>query len=80
MTKLKLSSEFKKIIKLTEDWGYDDPWLLAKDHINDGLMPSICMNDGCNYSTEMEPDQDRGLCECCNTNSVTSAAILLGVI
>ena len=69
-----------KLNTLVEDWGYGSALDLVEDYIHDGLMPSICMNDGCNYSTEMEPDQDRGLCECCGTNSVTSAGILLGVI
>jgi len=79
-SELKLSLEFEKIIKLTEAWGYDDPWLLAKDHMNDSIMPAICMNKGCDYSTEMEPDQDEGWCEFCSTNSLSSAAILLGII
>lgn len=69
-----------KLSTLTEDWGYESTFSLVEDYMDEGLMPAICMNEGCDYSTEMEPDQDRGLCECCGTNSVTSAAILLGVI
>ena len=69
-----------KLSTLTEDWGYESTLDLMTDYMHEGIMPAICMNKGCNYSTEMEPDQDRGLCECCGTNSVTSAAILLGVI
>jgi hypothetical protein len=38
------------------------------------------MNAGCDYTAEMEPDQDRGWCEVCNTNSMKSALVLAGII
>jgi hypothetical protein len=38
------------------------------------------MNEGCDYTTDMEPDQDRGWCDECGTNSMTSAMVLAGVI
>jgi len=44
------------------------------------VSPAICMNDGCDYTAEMEPDQDRGWCEACGTNTVASALILAGLI
>ena len=69
-----------KLQTLARDWGYSDPTTLVEDYVYDGLMPAICMNADCDYSTEMEPDQDHGWCECCCTNTVTSAAILMGVI
>ena len=69
-----------KLNVLTVLWGYESALDLMTDYMHEGIYPAICMNKGCNYSTEMEPDQDRGWCECCNTDSVTSAAILLGVI
>jgi len=43
-------------------------------------VPAICTNEGCDYSTDMEPDQDRGWCDECETNSVVSALILAGII
>ncbi len=43
-------------------------------------VPSICMNEGCDYVIDMEPDQDRGWCDVCKTNSVKSAYILAGII
>ena len=43
-------------------------------------VPAICMNDDCEYSEDMEPDQDRGWCEECQTNSLKSAYILAGII
>lgn len=69
-----------KLNQLTIDWGFDSPEDMVEHHVLDGLMPSICMNRDCDYSTEYEPDQDRGWCENCCTNTVKSAAILMGVI
>ena len=69
-----------KLDQLTSDFGFDDPTSLVEAYIYDGLMPAICMTRGCDYSTEMEPDQDRGWCDCCGANTMKSAAILMGVI
>ena len=66
--------------QLADDWGYSTPEELAEDYVLDGVAPAICKNSGCGYSTEYEPDQDRGYCENCNTNTVTSVFVLLGVI
>lgn len=46
----------------------------------DSVASAICVNEGCDYSTEMEPDQDAGWCEECGTNSLQSALVLAGLI
>jgi hypothetical protein len=46
----------------------------------DSVSPAICINPGCDYTTEMEPDQTRGWCEECAQNTVQSALILAGLI
>lgn len=69
-----------KIETLTHDWGYVDPITLAEDYAFDGVAPAICQNPDCDYSTEMEPDQDRGWCECCATNTVASIYVMMGMI
>ena len=69
-----------KLDQLASDFGFDDPLDLIEAYVCDGLMPAICMTRGCDYSTEMEPDQDQGWCECCGANTMKSAAILMGVI
>lgn len=46
----------------------------------DGTCYGICTNKGCNYTTEVEPDQEHGWCELCDTQTVKSALILAGVI
>ena len=43
-------------------------------------IPGICMNKGCDYTTICEPDARRNYCEECQTNSVASAAVLMGII
>lgn len=53
---------------------------IAEAGLFDGIMMGICMNPGCNYTTEVEPDAEEGWCEVCNTGSVCSAAILIDVI
>ncbi len=69
-----------KIDILARDWGYRTPEDMAEDYIFEGVNPAICMNDGCHYSTEMEPDQDGGWCESCSTNTLKSVSVLLGII
>lgn len=46
----------------------------------DSVAAAICMEVGCDYVCEMEPDQDAGYCEACQKNSVVSCLILAGVI
>jgi hypothetical protein len=38
------------------------------------------MNEGCDFVTDVEPDQDAGWCELCNTNTVKSGLMLAGLI
>ena len=54
--------------ELLETWG------------NDSCVPGICMNPGCDYTTEYEPDGREGWCGVCGTQSVTSLLVLRGVI
>lgn len=44
------------------------------------VVPGICMNPGCDYVASYEPDQDKGYCEVCHTQSVMSGLLLMGVI
>lgn len=46
----------------------------------DGVSPGICMNEKCNYTTTVEPDQAKGYCEICGTQTVQSALIIAGII
>lgn len=46
----------------------------------DSISPGICVNEGCDYTTETEPDSDSGWCENCSTNTVMSCLRLAGII
>jgi hypothetical protein len=69
-----------KLNKLANDWGYNFPEDMMEDYVCDSLHPAICTNKECDYSTEMEPDQDQGWCENCETNTVVSAGMLMGIV
>jgi hypothetical protein len=69
-----------KLDKLLEIEGYESLDRLLDDVVGDSVSPAICMNAGCNYVCEMEPDQTRGWCDECRTNSMKSALVLAGVI
>ena len=69
-----------KLSKLIEIEGYDSIEQLAQTILSDSVSPAICMNEDCDFTCEMEPDQDAGYCEECRTNSMQSALILAGLI
>ena len=69
-----------KLDQLVDSEGFDSLDDLIAATISDSVSPAICLNDGCDYTTEMEPDQQEGWCEACGTNTVASALILAGVI
>jgi hypothetical protein len=73
-----LTNNEKKLYELAVDWGYAHTEELFEYAAYDSVCPAICMN--CDYTTEMEPDQGRGYCEICGTNTVKSALVLAGVI
>jgi len=69
-----------KLKKLCEIEGYDDPLKLFEASIADSVCPAICVAEGCDYTCDMEPDQDRGYCEACGQNTMQSALVLAGLI
>jgi hypothetical protein len=69
-----------KLAKLMQIEGYENIDDLARIVLFDALSPAICMNNSCNFTCEMEPDQRAGWCEECRTNSMCAALILVGMI
>ena len=69
----------EKLEELADAWGLTVDELL-NEYATDCVVPGICMNEECDYTTQYEPDQDSGWCEMCNTGTVASALILAGVI
>lgn len=70
----------QKLQQLAEIEGFDDPMELLQEAITDSVVPGICMEPGCDYTTGVEPDQGRGWCELCEKNSVKSCLVLAEII
>ena len=69
-----------KLAKLIEIEGYDSIEDLIATVFSDSVSPAICMNEGSDFTCEMEPDQDAGYCEECHTNTMKAAPVLAGLI
>lgn len=54
-----------KLQKLAEIEGFDSTFELLEASIADSVCPGICINPGCEYTTEVEPDCTSGYCEEC---------------
>jgi hypothetical protein len=69
-----------KLAKLVEIEGFDSTEELIAAVLLDSVSPAICMNEGCDFTCEMEPDQDAGYCEECHTNTMKAAPVLAAII
>jgi hypothetical protein len=69
-----------KLAKLVEIEGCDSIEELMEAVFSDAVSPAIFMNEGCDFTCEMEPDQDAGYCEECHTNTMKAAPVLAGLI
>jgi hypothetical protein len=68
-----------KLGEIAAIYGVSTAELLEQYHL-DEVVPGICMNAGCDFTTLYEPDQKEGWCEECQTRTVTSALILGGIL
>jgi hypothetical protein len=80
MSSIALSHKAQKLMRLCEIEGFTSLDGLLEVAATDSVCPAICMTEGCDYTTEMEPDQEEGYCEACGGNTVVSALILAGLI
>ena len=80
MSTIALSNKTAKLMKLCELEGFEKVEDILFKSITDSVCPAICMTEGCDYTTEMEKDQDAGYCEACGGNTVTSVLVLAGLI
>jgi hypothetical protein len=69
-----------KIQKLAELQGFKTIDAMFDAAVSDTVCPGICINPGCDYTTDVEPDQRKGYCEICGTQTVTSCLVLAGLI
>ena len=77
---LVLTEKAKKLIRLCQIEGYDNVHDLVQAVAADSVCPAICMTEGCEYTADMEPDQEEGYCESCGGNTMVSALILADFI
>ena len=80
MSTIVLSNTAAKLMRLCEIEGFRTIEEILFASSTDSVCPAICMTEGCDYTTEMEPDQDQGYCEVCGGNTVTSALVLADLI
>jgi hypothetical protein len=80
MSTIALSHKAAKLMTLCDREGFKSLNALLKASGSDSICPAICMTEGCDYTTEMESDQDAGYCEACGGNTVTSVLVLAGLI
>jgi hypothetical protein len=69
-----------KLMKLIEIEGHNTVEDMLEAVVFDSVSPAICTNEGCNFTCDMEPDQDAGYCEEYHTNPMQAALVLAGII
>ena len=69
-----------KLEKLAKIEGFAEVQNLLKATSYVSVSPGICTNQGCDYTTEVEPDQRHGHCEECRTGTVQGALVLAGLV
>jgi len=69
-----------KLETLAEIEGYEDVEDMLRDATFDSVAKGICMNEDCDYTTEVEPDCRDGWCENCDSNTVQSCLVIAGMI
>ena len=77
---MKLSLDQRRLLldKIVDSEGFASVDDLLEKAVLDAVSPAICTE--CHLVCEMEPDQTRGWCESCGTNTVVAAPILAGII
>ena len=73
-------SKADKLKEIAAQEGYEDIMDYLEDEGMDSIITGICMTADCDYTTGVEPDQDRGWCEECEKGTVQSALVLMGII
>ena len=72
--------EMNKSQKLAELEGFHSPLDMCEKLIGESVIPGICSNENCDYTTDVEPDQGGGFCEDCGTQTVVSIFVMEGII
>jgi hypothetical protein len=77
---LSKSQRKAKLQRLAELEGFKTVDEMFDAAVSDTVCPGICINPGCDYTADVEPDQRRGYCENCGTQTVKSCIVLTGII
>ena len=75
-----MTKEESKLIQLTSWEGFSNVDEMISATVMDSVCPGICINEDCNYTSEVEPDCSSGWCEECDEGSVKSCLVLAGII
>jgi hypothetical protein len=70
----------EKLQSLLNWTGAPDAWEILRRVNGDAVAPGICMNEDCNCIADVEPDQRRGYCDECHTNTVKPALVLADLV
>ncbi len=71
--------EARKLADLADQCGMSVSFFI-EEYALDDVVPGICVCPGCDYTTEVEPDQRQGFCEDCGRQNVQSGLVLAGII
>lgn len=75
-----MSLQMDKLQMLRELEGHNTLETMFEKAFSDSVVPAICMEPGCDYHTEMEPDQSKGYCELCEKNTVQSCLVIAKIL
>ncbi len=78
-TTVEVNAEASKLDCLARESGMKVSEFIEEYALGD-VVPGICMNPDCDFTTEVEPDQREGWCEECESQSVRSGIVLAGLI
>jgi hypothetical protein len=69
-----------KLVRLAELTGFPTKEALLSQYINDVVVPGICINPGCDFTANVQADQEEGYCEAEGTPTVESCLVIAGLI
>jgi hypothetical protein len=75
-----MTNHHAKLEKVADIGGYDDDDQLFECSALDSCVPPICVEQRCDHSADLDPDQDKGWCESCEKPSMKSAHFIAGFI
>ncbi len=76
---LEVNHEASKLDRLAGECGMSVCEFIEA-YVLEAAVPGICMNEHCDYTIEVEPDQREGWCEECDMTSVRSGVVLARLI